>query len=205
MAVEAKRGCGYRKVGGTYLIGGILSAPCDRLPYKLDICPICGQGIKVGRAFTQINPLKAFGEHENCQDQVRPCIMCQPKDTVAFIMLVGEKFYSPQYFATEAMSMGVCKRIPFIPKELKLNETPIYLAHRKACIVNGNGETDRRGNIKLTDFATGIFAAFIPTKIEKLFWEKDLEGKKGEKLLKKLEKQGITPVAIPNGDKDHAQ
>ena len=31
MASEPKRGCGYRKIGGTYLVGGGIGIPCDRL------------------------------------------------------------------------------------------------------------------------------------------------------------------------------
>ena len=40
MAVEAARGCGWRKVGGLYLCSppGI-HVQCDRLPYDLKVCP----------------------------------------------------------------------------------------------------------------------------------------------------------------------
>lgn len=33
MASETKRGCGYRKVGGMYLVGDYIRVPCDRLPF----------------------------------------------------------------------------------------------------------------------------------------------------------------------------
>ena len=37
MAVEAARSCGYRKVGGLYLVGGgSIIRQCDRLPYKIE-------------------------------------------------------------------------------------------------------------------------------------------------------------------------
>lgn len=39
MAVETKRGCGYRKIGGLYLVAGNLSEPCDRLPWPLHVYP----------------------------------------------------------------------------------------------------------------------------------------------------------------------
>ena len=35
MAIEAPRGCGYRKVGGLYMCGGGIPIHCDRLPYEL--------------------------------------------------------------------------------------------------------------------------------------------------------------------------
>ena len=34
MAIEGKRGCGYRKVNALYLCGGCLDTPCDRLPLE---------------------------------------------------------------------------------------------------------------------------------------------------------------------------
>jgi hypothetical protein len=64
MAVEAKRGCGHRKVGGLYLVSGDTFVYCDRLPFKLDVCPCCGGGIKQARGTTWIQPLDLFeGDH----------------------------------------------------------------------------------------------------------------------------------------------
>lgn len=205
MAVEAIRGCGYRKVGGLYLVGGIISVPCDRLPIPLEVCPVCSQGIKVGRGFTKINPKKFLGEHEGCTDKIQPCIACQPHTTTGFIMLVGEKHYkSPADFLNEGVKLGVSKRIPFIPKDLTLGKTPVYLAHHKAIIKEApEGSKSKKGNGKMLEYALGIFSAFIPLKVEKLVWEKDLKGKKGKELKKALKKRGIVPVPIPDGDKDH--
>lgn len=137
MAQESKRGCGYRKVGGLYLCGGYKSVPCDRLPFPLDACATCGGGIKVNKGFTKINPLALFGQHQGCQDrEFGLCFVCDPIDKPAFIMLVGEQYYpKPGDFMKEALNVGVSKRIPFIPKDLKLGETVIYLAHHKACQV----------------------------------------------------------------------
>lgn len=52
MAIEAKRGCGFRKVGGTYLVSEGEGMPCDRLPIKLDVCPVCSHGFKRSRGWT---------------------------------------------------------------------------------------------------------------------------------------------------------
>lgn len=145
MAIEGKRGCGYRKVGGLYLVGGALDFPCDRLPYPLSICPVCGHGTKIGRGYTRINPFKLFGNHDKeaaisndssvtipvCQDVIRPCIMCDPPDDTAYIMLVGDKFYTPESFLKEAQEMGVSKRVAFIPQEFEMGKTIIYLIIRR--------------------------------------------------------------------------
>lgn len=213
MAVEGIRGCGYRKVGGLYLCGSYISVPCDRLPLPLEVCPVCGQGVKVSRGFTKINPYRLWGIHQDCID-FHPCFVCDPKDEVAFIMGVGERYYTPEEFLDEAKRMGVSKRIPFIPKELKLGETIVYLAHPKACEVHQGAalqqamamvEEAKTSRPRLLEAekvekAWGIFAAFIPKLVEKLVWKSELTDEKREQL----EKRGISPIIIPDGDKDHA-
>jgi len=46
MAIKAKRGCGYRKIGGLYLVGNYIPVACDRLPMPIGACPVCGQGLQ---------------------------------------------------------------------------------------------------------------------------------------------------------------
>jgi len=50
------------------------------------------------------------------------------------------------------------------------------------------------------DGALGLFMAFRPRAIEMPVYKKDLTKKKKTEL----EKRGITPIEIPNNDKDHA-
>lgn len=228
MAQEAIRGCGYRHVGGLYLCGKYISIPCDRLPYPLATCPTCGGGIKVSRGFTKINPYRLWGRHDysswdknsgiyiqRCFDKIRPCFICDPRDEVAFIMGVGEKYYkNPGDFLEEAHQLGISKRIPFIPKELELGKTIVYLAHPKACQVKesaalqqamaivsgGNTKQPRLVETEKTEYKLGIFTAFIPQRVEKLIWDKDATPEE----LEKLEKRGITPVIVKDGDPDHA-
>jgi len=215
MAIEQIRFCGFRKIGGLYLCGEYISSPCDRMPFPLTTCPVCGQGIKVSRGFTQVNPYQLWGIHQNCKDHFRPCFLCDPQDEPAYIMLVGAGNYkTPEDFLDEARSMGISKRIPFIPKGLELGKTVTYLAHPKACEVKEpavlqqamaiveEAQTDQPRLLeteKVTK-ALGIFCAFIPKKVEKLIWEKDATPEE----LGKLEHRGISPVIIPNGDADHA-
>jgi hypothetical protein len=215
MAVEPRRLCGWRRVGGLYLCGSYVSVSCDRLPYPLETCPVCGGGIKVSRGFTRINPYQLFGNHNGCKDQLRPCFMCDPRDEVAFIMGVGEKFYkTPGDFLEEAHRLGVSKRIPFIPKELELGKTVIYLAHPKAIEVKepvalqqamsileeSETKQPRLLETEKVEKRLGIFTAFIPQRIEKLVWQSEATPEE----LEKLEKRGIKPVIVPDGDKDHA-
>lgn len=248
MACEDRRGCGYRKVGGLYLVGEGISVYCDRLPFRLETCPVCGAGVHFSRAFTEINPLALFGTHDqdvivgwdrpdmadmtvkkvNCFDnpRYRPCQMCDPSKDPAYIMMVGEKYYStPDDFRDEARRLGsISKRIPFIPRNLVLGKTPIYLAHNKACTVTepaseelgrlklwdeSGGSTGElsEGPVRLLDApketkALGIFQVFIPKRIEKIYWKKDLENL-SIKEYEELEKRHITPVGVDDGDMDH--
>jgi len=217
MAQESIRGCGYRVVGGIYLCGEYQEVYCDRLPYLLEVCPVCSGGIKPTRSYIKIDPLQLFGLHmletrdsglvlrkEPCADHAG-CFLCEPISQPAFIVTIGDKFYSPESFLDEARRLGISKRIPFIPKELELGKTRVYLAHRQAVPVpikeplplkNGDAgmETER------IERQYGIFSAFIPQRVEKLIWRHDAD----EKTLKDLEKRGITPVVIEDGDLDHS-
>lgn len=225
MAVETIRGCEFRKVGGLYLEGEYISVPCDRLPLALEICPVCGGGIKVGRGFTKINPLRLWGNHQPCSDAIRPCHVCDPPDAPAFIMLVGEGYYkTPEDFAQEARLLGISKRIPFVPKDLIIGHTIVYLAHHKAAtrrtvpelvhaVPNasaGWGEDPpptpepRLIDAEKVEKVTGIFSAFIPQRIVQIVKESDLQGPAGDKLREDLAKRGITPVPVPDDDQDHA-
>lgn len=194
MAVEAKRGCGYRRVGGLYLCGGVLSIGCDRLPYELHNCPVCGSGIKFSRGFAWLEAHKMFGVHKGCLDSFKPCWMCQPKEEVMYGLLwVGEAYYSPEHFLREAREMGISKRIPFIPKELVLGKTVVLLAHKKV-FYQAEGSDGKPHEY------SGIFCAFIPKAIEMPIWESELTDEKKEEL----KKRGITPISIPDGDVDHS-
>ncbi len=192
MACEAKRGCGYRKVGGIYLVAGGLWRACDRLPFPVEHCPACGLGVKFPRSPAEINPLKLFGNHTYCteSDSDRElCRVCTPHDEVAYLLGVGEQSYkTPAAFMAEALELGVSKRIPAIPKKLKVGETWVYLCHRKAMF-----DQDDKPQL-------AIFAAFVPQRIEMPVWESELTDEKREDLAKR----GITPVPIKDGDADHA-
>ena len=273
MAIEEKRGCGYRQVGGIYLVGDGLAIGCDRLPFPLGACPACGAGIHFTRSITEIDAIQLFGPHDSaprgrrvishapfenlegllrwssqkgidhalfqkvtgvkdltnanvnvrkaheriddylhskCHCPVRPCQVCDPIDEPAYLMMVGEKFYpTPQDFRNEVHRMGVSKRIPFLPKHLKLGETVIYLAHRKAVKVDvASTEEEDEGRLvkgQRKDDGLGVFMAFVPRAAEMPVREGDLKGKGSGNLKKSLLRRGITPVPIPDNDKDHGK
>ena len=197
MAIEEKRGCGYRKVGGLYLWGKGQSMQCDRFPYIVEPCPVCGEGIKFTRGFKWIDWKRYAGVHDRCTCKDF-CPICYPLEEKYGLMFVSKQYYSPSAFVKEATNLGVSKRIPFVPKNLELGKTWILLAHQEA------GERKIEDKNTLTGFRTeripAIFYAFRPTKVEMIVTETQ---SKDDKFMEKLKKRGITPVVVPDDDIDH--
>jgi len=194
MATEKRRGCGYRKVGGLYLVGEGFAVSCDRLPYILDVCPTCNQGIKPSLGFTWIKGNNFFKDDcKNNFSECHPfCKICFPQqlDKVG-LMWVGNRFYTPESFIKESREMGVSKRIAHIPKDLKSGDF-VLLAHREAGTVTLENLTIQK--------VPAIFYGFTVTRIEKIITESE---SKDEKAMEELKKRSITPVVVSDEDKDH--
>jgi len=217
MAIEAERGCGFRKVGGLYLCGSGHGMDCDRLPYELKICPVCGSGVKFSRGFQWLDWNRYAGSHHLeetistiviCHCSV-VCPVCYPEINQPYGLLwVGESFYTPKLFIQEAMQMGVSRRIAAIPKNLKLGVTWVLFAHKhvvEKLVVESvqeawdevrQGKTPELGeSIKVP----GVFYAFRPQSVELLIWKSEAT----PEHLAELTKKNITPIIIPDGDVDH--
>ena len=167
-----------------------------------------------------------------CADS-QHCPVCYPTEEMAYLLGVGEKFYTPESFIVEANTMGVSKRIPpNVPKNLELGKTRVFLCHKKGILIDtkvdeckecgGEGVIHRdvvrlqgeggsliktlncpkckgKGEVRTDTYETAVFCSFVPQRIEMLVWESELTDEKRAEL----EKRGITPVPIPDGDKDH--
>ncbi|MCK4958675.1 MAG: hypothetical protein KAT00_04735 [Planctomycetes bacterium] len=208
---EGPRGCGYRKVGGTYLVCDGPGHPCEILPLELHVCSTCGQGIKPARGWTWINPREMF-QHERCPkcnpyglgftqseegDAPIKCRFIQVQK--AGLIWIGEQFYpTPADFNREADGMGVSRRITCVPRGFVLGESWVLLAHRK---VDFYDKIARK--VEQTDQAfvmvdsnddhlrPGIFTAFLPSRIEKIVDEKATETD-----IRQIEEDGMTPVQV---------
>ena len=189
MAVEARRGCGYRKVGAMYLCGYGVAAGCDRLPYPLGVCPTCGAGVKQARGWTWLNWYDFAGRHDGCRDTY-PCPLCDPTPGERYGLLwVGKKYYTPEEFVQEAVTMGVSKRIAAIPKGLKLGETRVLFAHPEACVSDQIPAPIKGEQIR----TPGVFFSFVPQRVEKIVTREQSED---SDAMTALTKRGITPVVI---------
>jgi len=110
-------------------------------------------------------------------------------------------------FINEAAEMGISRRIKTIPKTLEVGKSVVYFAHVHAIEYEEeieelrNGQATLKGGVLMQKkYKPGIITAFIPSRIEKLIWESEAN----EDTMADLEKRGITPVIIKDGDKDHA-
>jgi hypothetical protein len=202
MMVEEKRGCGWRKVGGAYLVGEGLTVECDALPLDLEPCGECGYAVPFSRGIQEIHSgyltSKVEKAHQRlprglCKDSF-PCPICGsglPKKI--FLMYVSQEYYTPESFISEAKRMGVSKRIApqSIPKNFLLGRDWIFLAHKRVSFSARALLSDEwKDEIK-----RGIFYAFRPQRIEMLLW-KDTLRENFESEIQEWEKKGFTVVLI---------
>jgi hypothetical protein len=213
---EKKRGCGYRKIGGLYLVSDPgYRLRCDGLPLDLEPCGCCGFVPPFSRNLQRLQPeyisqaerIKHERDNAGVGDCSCPdmCPLCNPEawkaqDATYGLMFVGKQSYTPESFTKEAFSMGVSKRIPEIPSWLKLGETWILLAHQKVPKEETQFYSKRFPDLKFnrlrtkepTEFKKAIFYGFKPDRVEMPVWKGDLSAAE----MLKLEERGITPVFL---------
>lgn len=208
MPAESERGCGYRKVGSLYLVGSGMVRVCDFLPVALEPCPHCGFEIPRHEGFmwvskqyffplAETHQLKKDLESEQCTCPPG-CPVCWPaqNDLLKYgLMWVGSKFYTPESFVKEAMTVGISKKISEIPKQLVMGKTWVMLAHKKVPFKAGPSEVVKVkgewGKLEAEPiYRPAIFYGFKPERVEMPIWKKDATAKR----IRELEDQGISPV-----------
>lgn len=191
---EGERGCGHRKPGGMYLYGTDEGASCGRIPVPLDTCPCCGFGIKPTRGFQWVDGDKMLwsARDTKCHAPAKTCVDCVIDQMIrgrytfgkVGLIWVGSKFYpTTRAFEREAEEMGLSRRINSIPKDFKIGETFVFLAHRQAIQVLHPGSDSTR--------EPGIFRIWKPEEIQYVIKPDDTQEK-----IDKLEAKGVTPVWI---------
>lgn len=194
---EKRRGCGYRKQGGLYLMAGGPAGPCGKLPLPLEVCSCCGQGIKPARGWTWVGGQKLFGNvrcsfgieegksRQYCKDR---CILDHPPERMG-LLWVGEAFYpTPEHFLQEGLAVGISRRLHAIPLDFKVGDTWVLMAHRKAITVHDTNKPDPDA-VALS--IPGIFSVFQPQSIEYVVKADDSEEK-----LASLEARGVRLVRL---------
>jgi len=210
MAIEPRRGCGYRQVGNIYLVSDGPHEICGLLPRELDFCPACGEGVKqkIGWQWVQARLLTTAEDVNGCEHREIEPTTCQmvrlardPLQRVGLIW-VGTKFYpTPAEFLAEAQSMGISRRIHAVPRDFALGSSWVILAHPKAIALSGSRLDAMRFARPGHDARVpGVFGLFRPTRIEQIITDTQAAD---EELRAALRKRGITPVVVPDDDRDH--
>jgi hypothetical protein len=176
---EGKRGCGFRKPGGIYLVSDGPGRPCSKLPIPLEVCPCCGGGIKPSRGWTWVNGTQ-LAESKTCdRGECSTCPLGGPIGRCG-LLWIGEKFYpTPDDWTREAATQGVSRRLAAVPRDFKVGETWVLVAHRKA-IKNADDS-----------FTAGVFHAFRPQRIEIV-----VSGKEPDEEIEAMVKRGLSPVVV---------
>jgi hypothetical protein len=221
MAVEARRGCGFRKVGGLYLVGSGIGNACDRLPIPLEICPCCGHGIKATRGWTWVDIAGLVGgdhlvpetrmvsvgggwagypdEEKETGNQI-PCkcpAFCPLCHNVANmgkggLLWIGLQFYPTiEAFEIEARTLGVSRRITAVPRGFEVGKTWLLFAHARGVIKPSGPLT--------AAYVPAIFRVWKPERLERIY----VESQRDSDAVKADIERGITPVYVPDNDKDH--
>lgn len=215
MAVEAKRGCGYRKAGGLYLVTSGLGEPCERLPILIGDCPCCKRpAVEQTRSFQWVDAQYILSFAKACA--FRPqhcthCVICQPvllardcepADRFGLMWVGAEHYPTVESWYEEARRLGVSKRMATIPKELVLGKSFILVAHPKAITetvkVKEDGELVEHEEVR---FRPGVFHAFRVQKVELVVTP---SMKKQDWVKELVEKKGVVLVEVPEDDPDHA-
>jgi len=207
LRTDQKRGCGWRKKGGLYLISEGPGRGCGRLPIILSSCPTCGGGIRQTRGWTWVNGAK-LAETEVCTAEA--CTGCPLADlsgmTKVGLLWVGAAFYeTPEAFTAEANAMGISRRISAIPRDFKIGESWCWLAHPRGV---KNPEPAPELDPAMADdeeavaafeaekkeyreWLPAVFRIFRPQRIEYV-----VRGDESDEDIERLVERGITPVLV---------
>lgn len=175
---ETKRGCGFRKPGGIYLVAGAPSAPCGRLPIALDVCPTCHHGVKPSRGWTWIDVRPFLDPDFKCPDATpvvwtgqtkREMCMCPLEPARAperiGLLWIGERYYpTPDDFLREGSAMGISRRVSAIPVDFKIGETWIGFAHRKVIERKCDADGCENGFIQTSEQYVGKIEHGVETR-----------------------------------------
>jgi len=187
--VEGKRGCGYRKPGGLYMINRADGESCGRIPFPLIVCPCCGEGFRPSRGFRWVDGQKLLETAPICSSDRCP-IECpfrsgneEKVGRSILIWVSPDNYPTPDDFKAEASTMGISRRIAGdqIPRGLIVGETWVFLAHREAIDTSSAEPTP------------GVFRAFVPEMVEYV-----IKGTETDSEIESLVKRGITPVQVFN-------
>jgi hypothetical protein len=227
--VKRRRGCGYRKQGGLYLVSDGEMHGCGLLPRELTVCPCCHAGVKqkIGWTWVQARMVGLPSDIDGCGPKcdlfcgMRNLIR-EAERKVGLIWIGAQHYPNPEDYIREGSEMGLSRRVHAVPKGFAVGQTWVLLAHPKACpprvdedctqcagsglivtnrdVPHGDGPIDTKPCKPCGEKRPGIFGLFLPTRVERICVPAELEQ---EGFLEDLERRGITPVLVSPDDPDH--
>ena len=142
MAVEEIRGCGYRKIGGVYLVGDGPNGHCDRLPIPIRPCGTCGEDLRFNRSIAKIDPHKLWGWHSSAIDFAdeeiskqcecpAECPLCNPEPPVVrrngLVLAPGDRFMNDSGEVIRRRPEGGSRKIFAQPEKPSAGRAQSYL------------------------------------------------------------------------------
>jgi len=205
---DRKRGCGWRKPGGLYLVASGLSARCGKLPLELSVCPVCGSGIKPARGWTWVDGSALF-DGVPCGAAPERCAACpigKGLGRCGLLWIGGRHYKRPGDWTREANKQGVSRRIPALPRGFEVGKTWVLVAHRQALSLPcptcegllptldearvGDGACPECNGTGIV-YRPGIFHAFLPEEVQYV-----VAGNETDEELARMEERGVTPVEV---------
>lgn len=230
MSVEPRRGCGFRKAGGTYLESDPGGFECGRLPIPLLPCPLCDQRPRFTRGLQKVSPKNLLHSAPPCQwggHSILPKLFSRPvcsvcpygrieSQEVAALQWVGVRHYSPEEFSREAVALGVSRRVPWpLPKWFEVGKMWVFLAHEEARVEPCPGPCGGRGFVRTGEeqlperceicegeAVVKTPAIFFAFKPQRVVRIVSKSMPTNERL--DLMDKGLVLVEVPDDDPDHA-
>lgn len=219
MAAEARRRCGFRKIGGTYLVSEGAGRECGRFPIEIRPCGACGHTIPFARGLMRIKPSEVLGASRACHKGEAFCGWCPLGGILDLewvgLNWVGEQFYSAADFLEEASTLGISRRVANVPKWAVPGETWVLTAHiaafRRVCPEPTCVRAAKGGGVLVAEDCEtcggkgdvpvpGVVHAFRLARIERMVASTATEAERAAILA--LDPR-LTLVDLPADDHDH--
>lgn len=207
---EKSRLCGYRKIGGLYLVSGGDAKDCGKLPVsleRLNRCHHCGlplsedHKIRFSRAPRMLQQPELLWRDIPCANGLMACRNCPLSNGYetgpALLIWIGEQFYpTPAHFNRESLEQGLSRRIPAVPDDFVVGETWVLLAHAKAIMNKQVKDKEDNGQLALIprdelSYEPGVFRMFRPERIEIV-----VSGEESDEVIDGYVKRGLSPVKV---------
>ncbi len=106
----------------------------------------------------------------------------------AGLIWIGEQYYATtEAFTREAEAMGISRRIATVPRDFRLGETYVLLAHRSAITRWEDGQ--------MPYTVPGIFRIWLPDRIEVI-----VDGTESDEVIDGYLDRDLTPIKVEVAD-----